>query len=214
MSRWFFLIFLGEPRWKEGESVVDPHGHGATSLHPHESPPSMTIPLWILAGLSAVAGLVNIDHTSGPFYTFLDPVSASGEFTINESLTEPQLIVLSIVAALLGIAGAYVAYLRRDVSAGRAAEVIRGVPAELLERKFFVDDLYEAVFVRFGGWLGRGMVWFDERVVDGLVNGVGSGSRRIGDVAREAQTGVTRAYVGSMVAGVVVVVLVLVIRVV
>ncbi len=215
MSRWFFLLFFGEPRWREGETVHDPHGHGETSLHPHESPPSMTAPLVVLAVLSLVGGWMNFVH-DGPFLGFLEPVIAgtSRDYLAHGPLTEPVLIALSLVAAAVGIAGAYFAYLRRDVSAGRAAEVIGGVPGELLERKFFVDELYEAVFVRFGGWLAGLAVWFDTRVVDGAVNGVGAASRGVADVARRAQSGTVRAYVGSMVAGALVVVAVLVAQVV
>lgn len=214
MSRWFFLLFLGEPRWREGETVVDPHGHGATALHPHESPPSMTAPLAVLGVLSVVGGGLNLSHFDGPLYTWLSPVTAKGEFEELHALSEPVLIALSIVAAALGIGLAYLAYLRRDVSAGRASEVITGLPAELLERKFFVNELYESVFVRFGGWVADRLVWFDTTVVDGVVNGVGGASRRLADVARGAQTGITRAYVGSMVAGALVVVIVLVAQVV
>lgn len=214
MSRWFFLLFLGEPRWREGESVVDPHGHGATTLHPHESPPSMTTPLIVLAVLSAAGGLLNPAHFTGPLYTWLSPTTAVKWPYDKLEVSEPLLIAASVVAAVLGIGLAYLAYLRRDVSAGRAAEVITGLPAELLERKFFVNELYESVFVRFGGWFADRLVWFDSTVVDGVVNGVGGASRRLADVARGAQTGITRAYIGSMVAGALVVVIVLVAQVV
>ena len=86
--------------------------------------------------------------------------------------------------------------------------------SELLERKFFVDDLYDAVFVRFGGAVSNGAAWFDRTVIDGIVNGVGATARYSGDVARRAQTGITRSYVGTMVAGTLVVVAVLVAQVV
>ena len=220
MSRWFFLLFLGEPRWKPGETVHDPHGHGEVSLHPHESPRSMTVPLVVLAVLSAVGGLVNVDHFEGPFYTWLSPVVGKGEYTIQTALVEPvalglsPVILLSVGAALLGIGLAWLAYVRRDVSQGVGAEVIKGLPAELLERKFFVDELYEAIFVRAGGALAEASAWFDRTVVDGVVNGVGAASRGVGDVARRAQTGVTRSYVGTMAVGTLVVVAVLVAQVV
>ena len=215
MSRWFFLIFLGEPRWKDGETVVDPHGHGETRLHPHESPSTMTIPLVVLAVLSAIGGLVlNPVHFTGPFYTFLDPVTASGEFELLTTLSEPVLIALSVVAAVTGIVLAYLAYLRRDVSQGRMAEVISGLPSDLLERKFFVDELYEAVFVRFGGWVSGRAAWFDRNVVDGLVNASGAGSQATGRLVRRSQSGLTRGYLAAMLTGTVAVVAVLLAQVV
>jgi NADH-quinone oxidoreductase subunit L len=216
MSRWFFLIFLGEPRWKAGEKVVDAHGHGEVSLHPHESPPSMTAPLVVLAVLSFAGGfLLNPVH-DGPFLKFLGPTVASIEglaFPAHGPLTEPVLIAISVVAAFTGIGLAYLAYLRRDLSAGRMAEVVRGPVAELIERKFFVDELYATIFVRIGGRLADAAVWFDRTVIDGVVNGAGGASQATARLARRAQTGLVRSYVASMVLGTVVVVAVLLLQV-
>ncbi|MFT4744600.1 MAG: NADH-quinone oxidoreductase subunit L [Nitriliruptoraceae bacterium] len=215
MSRWFFLLFLGEPRWTEGETVVDPHGHGETSLHPHESESTMTFPLIVLAVMSAGAGLLNFTHY-GLFYTWLKPVTALSkrEYFEHGPLTEPMLIAASVAAAALGIGGAYLAYVRRDVSHGKSAEVITGLPAELLERKFFVDELYQTIFVRAGSRVANSAAWFDRTVVDGLVNGAGASARGVATIARRAQTGVTRSYVGTMIVGGLVLVLVLLSQVV
>jgi NADH-quinone oxidoreductase subunit L len=155
MSRWFFLVFLGKPRWKAGESVID-HGH-ATTLHPHESPASMTVPLVVLGVLSAIGGAVlNFTH-HGPFWTWLQPAVADTSdvaFAAHGPLTEPMLIGISIVAAVTGIAIAWLLYgPQRDLSSGRLAEPIRGPVAELMERKFFVDEAY-AGRVRPLRWLG------------------------------------------------------------
>jgi NADH-quinone oxidoreductase subunit L len=234
MSRWFFLIFLGEPRWTHLRA--DPaHAHDATAppsddtgptpssqdapvatLHPHESPSTMTVPLIVLAVLSAVAGFVLNPVHRGPFNTFLGPVSAPIDGLGYEPagpLTEPALIGISIVAALLGIGLAYLAYVRRDASQGRIIEPIRGTVAEVFERKFFFDDLYETVFVRFGGWFGGKLEWFDRRVVDGLVDGVGAASMGIGTVSRRVQSGLVRAYVAGLVVGALALVAVVLIQV-
>jgi NADH-quinone oxidoreductase subunit L len=192
MSRWFFLIFWGAPRY-------DDH-----VIHPHESPPSMTVPLVVLAVLSTVGGAaLNFVH-SGPFYTFLGgavaPIDELG-YSPAGPLEEPALIAISLVAAAVGIGAAYLAYVRRDVSLGRMTEPVRGPVAELMERKFFVDELYETVFVRLGGRVANAAVWFDHKVIDGAVNGAGTASLAIGRVTRRAQTGFVRAYVGGLVVG-------------
>ncbi len=191
MSRWFFLIFLGEKRY-------------GPDVHPHESPASMTVPLVVLAVLSAIGGAVlNFTHR-GPFYTFLEPtVAPIGDLGYEPfgPLEEPALIAISLVAAAFGIGMAYLFYVRRDLSQGRMAEPIRGVGAELLERKFFVDEAYEAVFVRFGGRVAAAARWFDTRVIDGAVMGAGATSVRIGQASRRAQSGLTRAYVGGLLLG-------------
>jgi NADH-quinone oxidoreductase subunit L len=227
MSRWFFLIFLGQPRWQGADSpshaVAASAGgeHGAprqdatepapssqdahvARLHPHESPPSMTAPLIVLAVLSVVAGVVLNPVHSGPLYTYLGPAVADIEslpYSPVGGLGEPGLIAISVVAALLGIGLAYLAYVRRDVSQGRMAEPLRGTLAELFERKFFVDELYETVFVTIGGRLANAAVWFDRRIIDGAVNGAGSASMAIGQASRRTQSGLLRGYVGGLVLG-------------
>jgi NADH-quinone oxidoreductase subunit L len=203
MTRWFFLIFLGAPRF--GDDV-----------HPHESPLTMTIPLMVLAVLSTVGGLaLNAVHT-GPLYTYLEPAVGPIDELGYEPfgpLEESVLIPLAIVAAALGIGLAYLAYMRRDVSVGRMAEPIKGAGAELAERKFFVDELYEAIFVRVGSRFGAVLVWFDTRVIDGAVNAAGAVSTSIGSAGRRTQSGLVRGYVGGMALGALVLVAVLLIQV-
>jgi NADH-quinone oxidoreductase subunit L len=207
MTRWFVLIFLGEPRWREGEEIADPHGHGRVALHPHESPSSMTVPLVVLAALTTVAGALNWEH-HGSFYTWLQPAVGSIEglaFAEHGPLTEPMLIAISIVAAVVGIGASWMVYGRRDMAVGKRAEPLHGPVAEVLERKFFVDQAYEAVFTGFGGWLADRSADFDRVVVDGLVNGVGRSSTAAGAIARRVQTGLARGYLAAFVLGVVVV---------
>jgi NADH-quinone oxidoreductase subunit L len=203
MSRWFYLIFLGKPRY-------------GPDVHPHESPSSMTVPLLVLGVLSVVGGLLNPVH-NGPFYQWLEPVSAPIDalgFEPVGGLTEMVLIPMAIVAALVGLGLAYLAYVRRDVSQGPMMEPVRGVGAELMERKFYVDELYETVFVRVGGRVADALVWFDTRVIDGAVNGAGAATMAVGRVTRRVQTGLVRGYVGAFVAGALALVVALLIQVV
>jgi NADH-quinone oxidoreductase subunit L len=203
MTRWFFLVFLGTPRF--GDEV-----------HPHESPRTMTVPLIVLAALSTVGGLALTAVHTGPLYTYLEPTVGPIDDLGYEPfgpLQEAVLIPLAIVAAAIGIGLAYLAYMRRDVSVGRMAEPVRGTGAELAERKFFVDELYEAIFVRFGGQVARLLVWFDTRVVDGAVNAAGAVSVAAGSASRRTQTGLVRGYVGVMALGALVLVAVLLVQV-
>ncbi len=204
MSRWFFLIFLGEPRF--GDEV-----------QPHESPRSMTTPLIVLGVLSAIGGLALNPVHRGPLFNFLEPSVASvAELGYEPAgpLTEAVLIPIAIVAALLGIGLAYLAYVRRDLSLGRMSEPIKGPVAELAERKFFVDELYEAIFVRAGGGLATAVTWFDSRVIDGVVNGSGAGSMATARVARRLQNGLVRGYVAWLLVGALAIVGVLLVQVV
>ncbi|MFA9446236.1 NADH-quinone oxidoreductase subunit L [Egicoccus sp. AB-alg6-2] len=190
MSRWFFLIFLGKPRF-------------GSDVHPHESPASMTAPLIVLGVLSAAGGLLNVQH-HGWLYNFLEPAVADVSGVGYEAaggIPELGLIGAALLAGLIGIGLAYTVYVRGDLSRGRMLEPIRGTTAEVLERKFYVDELYSLVFVRIGGRLADAMVWVDTRLVDGLVNGAGATSLALGRVTRRAQTGLVRGYVASLVLG-------------
>jgi NADH-quinone oxidoreductase subunit L len=198
MSRWFFLIFLGTPRF--GDDV-----------HPHESPSTMTIPLIVLAFLALVGGALNPVH-SGPLFNFLAPVVGPIEelgFEPAGALPEFALIGIASLAGVIGIALAYLAYVRRDVSQGRMVEPIRGPIAELAERKFFVDELYETIFVRVGSRFAQLLVWFDTRVIDGAVNAAGAVSVATGSASRRTQSGLVRGYVGGMALGALVLIAVL-----
>jgi NADH-quinone oxidoreductase subunit L len=204
MSRWFFLIFLGEPRY----------GH---DVHPHESPRSMTIPLIVLGVLSTVGGVaLNPVHT-GPLYRFLEPtVGPIGDLGYEPygPLEESVLIPLAIIAAVIGIGLAYLLYLRRPIMGARTSEPFTGPLAELAERRFFVDEAYEALFVTAGGRVARAMVWFDSRVIDGIVNGAGGASVLVGRGTRLTQSGLVRRYLAVMVLGVLVLLAVLIAQVV
>ncbi len=188
MTRWYVMVFLGPARHRPG-------------VHPHESPTSMTLPLVVLGVLSAIGGLVLNPVHSGPLYRFLAPVvgdiSALG-YTPAGPLGEPQLIAISIVAVSIGIALAWRSYARRDLSRGRMVDPVRGPLAEVMERKFFVDEVYEAVFVTFGTRVARLLTWFDARIVDGAVMGSGVATLATGRLARRAQSGMVRSYVGVM----------------
>jgi NADH-quinone oxidoreductase subunit L len=189
MTRWYVMVFLGPARHRDG-------------AHPHESPTSMTLPLVVLGVLSAIGGLVLNPVHSGPLYRFLAPtvgdISGLGYAPVGP-LGEPQLIAISIVAVAIGITLAWIGYARRDLSRGRMVDPVRGPLAEAMERKFLVDEAYEAVFVTFGTRVARLLTWFDARIVDGAVMGSGAASMATGRLARRAQTGMVRSYVTVMV---------------
>jgi NADH-quinone oxidoreductase subunit L len=71
--------------------------------------------------------------------------------------------------------------------------------------KWYFDDLNHLVFYRFGGKVANGVMWFDVKVVDGVVNGVGSVTQSIGDNIRHVQTGRVQNYALDIAIGLVVV---------
>jgi len=195
MTRWFVLVFLGTPRWPDG-------------VRPHESPRSMTAPLVILAVASAIGGLALNPVHSGPLYRFLAPVVAPITdlgYTPAGPWTEAVLIPLAIVAAVAGILIAIFTLRGRDLNDPATRELVRGGVGRVLENKFYVDEVYAAVFVTGGSRLGRTLQVIDTRVIDGIVNGAGTVTTKMAGYVRGAQTGLVRNYVYVLVAGMLVI---------
>ena len=167
MFRLYLLTFRGASRLS----------HEAEH-HLHESPPAMTVPLFVLAVLSVVGGLVGPPLVEGghPFARWLAPVFASGAHEGARAAahevpvaTEWMLIGLSVAVAAAGIAFAFRAYLWSPQTATRLRERLAGVHRALLN-KYWVDELYEWAVVRPG--LRRG------RVLLAVLGHEGRGRRR------------------------------------
>ena len=119
--------------------------------------------------------------------------------------TELMLMALSSGIALAGIGIATYFWLRNRAAADAMARRFRAVYTLLL-RKYYVDEIYDAVIVQpikqmsIALWRG-----FDVGVIDGAVNGVGEAVRSASAVLRRLQTGSIRAYAASLFFGVVVI---------
>ncbi|MFN8222668.1 MAG: NADH-quinone oxidoreductase subunit L [Gaiellales bacterium] len=177
--RLYFRVFHGEP------SGAPAHGHG--DGHHGEGPRSMTVPVGVLAALSAVGGLLQIPGVWHKFEDWLHPVA--------EQLVEPtagQDWLMSLIAVALGLAGILVA--RAAFQAGR--EIVAGGPAlALLEHKLYFDELYDIVFARpyqtLADQLRTGL---EEPVVQGSLDHVGPVTKIAATQAGRAQTGLLRSY--------------------
>lgn len=193
MFRLLFITFTGKFR-----------GTHEQEHHVHESPAAMTLPLIILAVLSVVGGLVGIPEViakgGDKLSAFLSPVIAShGEAHEVSHSTEYMLMGLSTVLVLIMIGFAWFKFknYQRTETTGFG---------KVLENKWYVDELYEKVFVqplhKLGGFLKS---FIENKVVDGMVNGVGKavnyGSRQL----RLLQTGQVGNYVLLMVLSMVVI---------
>jgi len=149
--------------------------------HLHESPPSMTVPLMILAALSVVGGWIGVPAVLGggdQFAQFLEPVIAHPAEAAEEAhalshATEYGLMLASVVVALAGIWLAWQWYLKKPSVPGMLATRFGGA-YRLLYNKYYVDQIYDALFVNRAKDLGNALGAFDRGIVDGLgVNGTG-----------------------------------------
>ena len=160
MFRLYFLTF-------EGESRVDHQ----VAHHIHESPRVMAIPLVILAVFAFAGGFFGMSTEHSPYYSFVNPVfPAHGEAAGHQGPSELLMAVISVGIAAAGVGLAYQMYMRRRELAERMAERFQGL-YRLLLNKYWVDELYIAVFVDFGKWLCHRFWTVDARGVDGTVNG-------------------------------------------
>ena len=180
--------------------------------HVHESPKSMTVPLVILALCSIGAGWVSWPHSLGGsanFEKFLEPVFAreavvlqeegkSGQLSAGQKeaehtdKTEYLLMFLSLAAAGVGWGMARRSYL----NAGKdyPEPIAESAPAlyTALYNKWYVDEGYDYVFtgrrkigkVRLGAMgAAEASSWFDEEIIDGVVNDVGWVTRAVATIS-------------------------------
>src|SRR5512139_702289 len=160
MFRLYFQIF-------EGSSRVDHH----VLHHAHESPKVMTVPLMILGFFTVVAGFLGYSTAHSPYYSFVEPVfRRAGEAAEHHGPSELLMAVISVAIAAAGIALAYQMYLRRPGTADRLAERFRGIYT-FLWNKYWIDEVYDAIFVDFGKRLCHRLWGVDAKGVDGAVNG-------------------------------------------
>jgi NADH-quinone oxidoreductase subunit L len=157
--------------------------------HAHESPPVMTVPLIILAILSVVGGLIlGFPPEHGWIHRFLGAVVGHGVIHTASGVAEAAsmveehvggedfhaldalLMIISVLVGALGWGVAWFMYTKRTDIPARLAEKYRDI-YELLLNKYWVDELYEYIFVRGGKAMANFLWGFDERVVDGAVNG-------------------------------------------
>jgi NADH-quinone oxidoreductase subunit L len=215
MFRLVFMTFHGESR-------VDP------SVHPHESPKVMTMPLVVLAGLATVGGLLGIPlfHGWHILHNWLEPVLhfdlayalQQSEHMLHEAgrhapswahLLQPKehsfwievmLMVFSLGVAITGIFGAYMFYIKRPDLPDKVIQGQWGY--DLVQNKYYIDELYDESIVQ-PTVEGSKLLWkeCDTKAIDGAVNGT---AKTIGWLSRQAQvfqSGFVRNYALFIVVG-------------
>lgn len=202
MARLFFVVFFGETK------TEDKH----TLEHIHESPKTMTIPLIILAIGSALVGFLGIPHIS-LFEKWLEPVFETHSTSWTSIVTPHQLVgtqeyilmILSVAVALVGILLAYSFYITK-----------KETPETLLQNNFvkklynfslnkwFFDEMYEKFIIKPLMFVSEWGLWkfFDNIIIDGLINGSSKLYYCFSDGLKEIQTGKVRYYAYAMMVGI------------
>lgn len=177
MGRAYWLTFWGDYR-----------GHAK----PHESPKVITVPLMILAGCAILFGFTNFP---GNFFGIHLP---SGVTTRFEHFVEPTFAFpplqhaeftpwLAVVSTILAASGLFLAYQYYEKNRGPHGLTSRNKVAlagyTFFENKYYLDDLYTGVVAgSTKGPLARAANWFNQNILDGIINGIGLGARKIAAV--------------------------------
>ena len=185
MFRLIFMTFFGESR-------VD----SEKEHHLHESPAVMTIPLIVLAILATVGGWVNLPERllwGNAFVRFLTP--AVGAFKPIVEASPSSLSLVASIASALGIALAYLFYLRLPgvpmILAWRLQDLYN-----LLLNKYYIDQLYNFIVTRPLFWVSNNVLnrAIDSFAIDGAADGAGLAVQTSGQIARRAETGNVQHY--------------------
>ncbi len=196
MFRAVFMTFHGEARFD--------HHH----VHPHESPPLMTVPLMTLAGLSVVGGLVGFPIIEGAnkFKEFLAPAITPLVHEVHApAWFEITMMVFSMAVAASGIFMAYKFYMKKPELPEKVIEKIP-VIYDLVYHKYYVDEVYDATVVE-PIKNGSDFLWHnvDENVIDGAVNGSATTVGWLSSHLRKLETGFVQSYALAILLGAVLV---------
>jgi len=213
MTRLIVLTFWGDERFADSDTASSHssqvHGH---AVRPHESPKSMLIPLIVLAagailvGFLGVPKILSAGETGNYFEHFIEhsvedvgPKVNAGDAGIDysryleEQRVEWTLIIVSSAIALIGMGLGWAWFKRKPL----------WEPPRLLEEKYYVDELYDAVVVQLIKVGSTNVLWkfIDVHIIDGAVNGAGQLAGLFGGTLRYLQSGLARSYVALVVLG-------------
>ena len=203
MTAFYMWRLMGKTFY--GESRVDPH----VEPHVHESPWTMTLPLILLAIPSALLGIaIGLPLGASTIKHWLEPVFEESELYLHGEAATYQLfgvdgylILSSVFIATLGlVAGIYLFGIgKRRVKQERIDGLVSSNGAtRFLYRaslnKWWFDELNDLLFIRIGGRVAAALWWFDTRIVDGVVNGIGRVVKDLGGALRRIQTGRVQNY--------------------
>ncbi|WP_313997005.1 NADH-quinone oxidoreductase subunit L [uncultured Paenibacillus sp.] len=172
MARLFFLVFAGK---------------SAAADKAHESPAVMTIPLIVLAVFAALAGFVELPWAG---------MGLLGEWLTGEEAAHASSGLVLVVSTAIGLLGIYLGWLvyvkgtiSRDAFASRVPWLVR-----LLERKYYIDEMYHAVFTAGLRAAARALDAFDTYVVAGAVRLVSGAALWVGRAGIRMQNGQMQTY--------------------
>ncbi len=199
MFRLMYLTFWGKFR-----------GTHEQEHHLHESPPSMTIPLIVLAILSTIGGFMGVPEALGGHHWlehWLEPVLEGSAVHTGKMFvavnTERMLMIVSVGGALIACVYAYIKYVKQaDIPVADSED--RPALVKLSYNKFYIDEIYDTIIRKPLDLLSTFFYKvIDKMGIDGLVNGIGQALIEGGKGLRLLQSGNVGLYLFMMVIGVI-----------
>ena len=188
MFRAYYLTFHGEFRGSEEQKH-----------HLHESPKTMTIPLIILAVLSILGGFINLPHFIGHGHYAKLADWLKSIYVHDVSLPEVKFGTEMILLGLTLVMFFTVWYIVKNIYVNKKKMAL---PEEkytgwerLSNKKLFLDEIYNATFVKMTEGLGIGGNMFDKGVLNRFVEFIGTGAEDSGRAAKRLQNGNVENYV-------------------
>jgi NADH-quinone oxidoreductase subunit L len=201
MTRLMALTFWGKPRF-------------GSDTHPHESPPTMAIPLVVLAVLSVVGGWIGIPHVIGEylpghpgnvFHHWLEPIIAKVEEGHGSALLEWGLMGVSVALAGIMACVAYDFYVLSP-QRPKAIAAALGPVYRLIEGKYFVDEFYFGKIINPLVDASKALwLYIDVNFIDKATYFAGDLVSGLAQLVKTVQNGKTQSYAMYMALGVVII---------
>ncbi len=189
MFRLYFLTFSGSFRGTEQQAH-----------HLHESPKAMTLPLMVLALFSIISGYIGLPKVISEkhwLHDFLSTAVAEKELHELSHATEWILMGVSVGLVLVMIAFAYKATQKAQFTAAKGF-------GKILENKWYVDELYQAIILTPLNHLGVFLQQIIEKSgIDAFVNNIGTSIQWLSTRVRLLQSGIVGSYIFVMVLGII-----------
>ncbi len=191
MFRLYFSIFWGEK--KEYEHT------------PHESPWSMTLPLLFLGFMSIFGGYLPFSE-----WVTADREAMHGHASLFSNLEAIHwdMAGIAIATGLLGIAIAWIFYKKPTEYPAKISKAF-GKFYKWTFNKFYIDEVYSFItkVIIFKG-ISANFAWFDKKVVDGTMEGIGNRTVDLSKLIKGLQSGKLQDYAVAFAGGVFVLVLI------
>jgi NADH-quinone oxidoreductase subunit L len=175
MTRQVYYVFFGESRLGTNQDLLHPavvvdQKHVVPDI-PHESPTVMTMPLVVLAACAILLGLIGT-----PAWPWFDSFLNGQRATLHGAgFFENGTLVVMLSSSIIVFAGLGLGwwfYGRKPIPSAEAPDAVERLQPKtfhLLRNKLYVDEFYQATFIRCNTWLSRVSDWFDRWIWNGAV---------------------------------------------